>query len=135
MYIDLRLELNMAEYTPPPKTLFSVKIVNGQFVVENHDDSDDTVPEGVREYYHTCLNKFQSALTLVHEKDYDKDVISQLMLSNNNLVLCQPNRRIDELELSLAPLQHQLAAYEFILETGTAETDEPSQQAAGESPG
>jgi len=122
----------MAEYIPPPKTLFSVKIVNGQFVVENHGNR---VQEGVREHYHACLNNFESALALVNQLDYDKDVISQLLLSNDNLVLCLPNRRIEELELSLAPLRHQLATYEFILGSEAAETDDPSQQATGDAPG
>jgi len=117
---------------PPPKTLFSVKIVNGQFVL-NDEDNSNTVPEGIREHYHSCLNNFQSALALANENNYDKDVISQLLLSNNTLALCLPNRRIKELELrieqlelSLAPLRYHQAANEYMIGTETAETDEPS---------
>jgi len=142
VHIDLRIELNMAEYIPPPKTLFSVKIVNGQLVVENYDDSGDMVPEGIREHYHACLNNFRSALALANEKDYDKDVINQLLLSNDHLVLCLPNRRIkelelkiEELELSLAPLRHHQAAHQYMLGAEITETDEPSQQATDDAPG
>jgi len=39
----------MAEYIPPPKTVFSVKLVDNQFVVENHD-SGIMVTEGIREH-------------------------------------------------------------------------------------
>ena len=141
MHIDLRIELNMAEYIPPPKTLFSVKIVNGQLVVENYD-SGDMVPEGIREYYHACLNNFRSALALANKKNYGKDVINQLLLSNDHLVLCLPNRRIkelelkiEELELSLAPLRHHQATHQYMLGAEITETDEPSQQATDDAPG
>jgi len=132
----------MAEYIPPPETLFSVNIVNGQFIVVNDDDSGNTVPEGIREHYHACLNNFRSALALANEKNYGKDVISQLLLSNNNLVLFLPNRRIKELELkiedlelSLAPLRHHQATHQFMLGAETSETDEPGQQAADDALG
>jgi len=121
----------MAEYIPPIKTIFSVKIIDNQFVVENHN-SGITITEGNREYYHSCLNNFESALVYVNKHNYDKDVISQLLLSNTRLSLCIPNKRIEELESSLAPLRHNQVTNEFIL---GAETDEPSQQAAENSPG
>jgi len=125
----------MAEYIPPPKTLFSVKIVNGQFVVETFDDSGSTVPLEIREHYHACLNNFQFALAFVNESEYNKDVIGQLLLSNTRLSLCLPNRRIEELELSLAPLLHQQATNEFILGAEALETDEPNQETANDGPG
>jgi len=125
----------MAEYIPPPKTLFSVKIVNGQFVVDSYEDSVNTVTQDRRDLYHAYLNNFCSALAFVNENEYNKDVISQLLLSNTHLSLCLQNRRIEELELSLAPLRHQLAAYEYILGTETTGTDEHNQQATDNSPG
>ena len=118
----------MAEYIPPPKTVFSLKIVNGQFVVENN--TGNTVTEDINEQYHAYLNNFRSILRFVNENDYDKDVISQLLLSNIRLSLCLPNRRIKELELSLAPLLHHQATIEFILGADTSEIDEPSQHTA-----
>ena len=136
----------MAEYIPPPETLFSVKIVDGQFVVEYHDDSGNRVPEEQKEHLATCLNNFETALA--HVSQNENRVISQLLLSNTCLSLCLPNiqikklelknqeleLKIQELELSLAPLRHQLAAYQFMLGTETAETDEPSQQATDDAP-
>jgi len=126
--VELRLGLNMAEYRPPPKTLFTVKIVDGQFVVENNDNSGNTATEDTKEQYHAYLNNFRSALRFINENDYNKDVISQLLLSNTRLSLFLPNRRIEELELSLAPLRYHQATNEFILGAETLETGEFSKQ-------
>jgi len=118
-----------------PKSLFSVKKVSNQFVVVNEDDSGNAIQEGIREYYFSCLNDFEIALNRVNRSGHDRDLISQLLLTNTRLSLCVPNRRIEELELSLIPLRHQLAAHQFILGTETAEADELSQQAADDAPG
>jgi len=125
----------MAEFIPTPKLLFSVKIVDGQFVVVNEDESGNTIQEGIREYFSTCLNDFEIALLRVSRSGHNRDLISQLLLSNTRLSLCVPNRRIEELEFSLVHLRHQLAAHQFILGTENAEADEPSQQAADGAPG
>jgi len=111
---------------PPHTKVFSVKIVDNQFVVENEDDSGITVEEGTRQYYNACLKTFERALAYVNERKYNKDIISQLLLSSTRLTLCIPNRRIEELELSLAPIRHQLAAFQYISGMGT---DKPSQHA------
>jgi len=110
--------------------LFSVKIVDNQCVLET--DNDSAVQEDLRVHYHTCLNDFERALVGVNEKGYDRDIISQLLLSNTRLTLCVPNRRIRELELDLAPLRYQLAAHQYILGTPNEAADEPNQQAAAE---
>jgi len=127
----------MAEYIPgisdrkqASKNLFSVKIVDKQFVIET--DNDTAVQEDLRVHYHTCLNDFERTLVDVNEKGYDRDSISQLLLSNTRLTLCVPNRRIQELELDLAPLRHQLAAYQYILGTPNEAAHEPNQQDAAE---
>ena len=97
----------------PHTKVFSVKIVDKQFVVENEDDSWVTVKERTRQYYHACLNMFERALVHVNENKYNKDIISQLLLSNTRLTLCIPNRRIEKLELSFAHRRHQLAAFQY----------------------
>jgi len=127
----------MAEYVPPPKTLFSVKVVNNQYVVVSDDEGDNAVQEGIRDsnLFFTNLNSFQRALAHVNEQAYDNDIISQLLLSNTRLALCVPNRRIKELEVGLAPLLHQQATYQFILGAETDDTDEPDQPGTNNAPG
>ena len=113
-----------------PKALFSVNIVNNQFVVADSSNSGSTVHENTREHYNNCLKNFETALAHVNNSEYDKHVISQLLVNNFRLALCVPNRRIEELELSQAPLRHELAAYQDIVGTGIGDADELSQQAA-----
>jgi len=127
----------MAEYIPglsgseqEPHTLFSVNIVKNQFVVADSSDSGSTVCENTREYYNNCLKNFETTLAHANDSGYDKYVISQLVVNNFRLALCVPNRRIEELEIGLATLRQELSAYQALLETGNAEADEPSQQAA-----
>jgi len=111
-------------------TLFSVNIVNNQFVVADSSDSGSMVHENTREYFTSCLKNFETALAHANDSGYDKHVISQLLVNNFRLALCVPNRKIEELELSLAPLRHELVAYQDILGTGYGDAGEPSQQAA-----
>lgn len=132
----------MAEYIPglsdrklTSRNLFSVKIVNNQFVIENDVDNDTTVQDELMVHYYTWLNDFERALVEVNENGYNKAIISQLLLSNTRLALCAPNNRIRELELSLAPLRHQLAAHQYILGTPNAEVGEPNEHAADDVPG
>jgi len=132
----------MAEYIPgpsgsehEPKTLFTVKLDNHQFIVTDNDDSRCTVHEDTREHYNTCLNNFERALAQVNENGYDKNIISQLLLSNTHLIQCIPKRKIQELEMNIAPLRHELATYKFIVGSGDAEANAPSQEAAAGDPG
>jgi len=127
----------MAEFMPgpsesehEPETLFAVKINNNQLIVSDNDDMRNTVHEDTREHYNTCLNNFEIALAQVNENGYDKNIISQLLLSNTHLTLCIPKKRIEDLEMSFASRRHELATYQYILGSGDADADEPSQEAA-----
>jgi len=113
-----------------PKALFSVNIVNNQFVVADSSNNGSTVHENTREYYNKCLKNYETALANVNNSEYDKHVISQLLINNFRLALFVPNTKIEELELSLAPLRHELSAYQDFFGTRNAESDEPSLQAA-----
>jgi len=101
-----------------PESVFSVNIVNNQFVVADNSDSESTVHENTREYFTSCLKNFETALVHANDSGYDKHVISQLLVNNFRLALCVPNRRIKEMELGQAPLRHELAAYQEILGFG-----------------
>ena len=127
----------MAEYIPglsgseqEPHTLFSMHIVNNQFVVADNDENRSKVHENTREHYNNCMKDFETALAHVNDCVYDKHLISQLVVNNFRLALCVPNRRIEELELSMAPLRQELSAYQDFFGTRDAESDKPSLQAA-----
>jgi len=118
----------MAEYIPADKVLLSVNIDHDQCVV-SYDDDSNTVPNERNRYYFTCLETFESAFRRISDKQYEKNLISQLLLSNNRLLLCLSNRQIkdlnseiEDLKLNLELLRPKVVACKCI--TGTECADE-----------
>ena len=112
-----------------PQTLFSFKTVCGKFIAEPTEPFN-ALDEGKREQCHGLLNTFNDALAKVTEKGYDPKIIGMLIMSNTQLVLFLPNKKIEELEDSLAPLRHELSAYRYLLENDVVSTDVQSHQHA-----
>ena len=94
------------------RSVFAVKLINDEFVVEYSEDKDDGNTERLMNY----LQKFRSVLDEIKAHGYDRDIISQLMEVQTRLVIYEPKKRIQELENAMAPLQHRLEAFEFSLE-------------------
>ena len=110
------------------KTIFAVKLIDNEFVVEY----SETVAAGVsdNEQLNEYLQNFRVVLGKMKEKTYDRDLVSQLMEAQTKLIIYEPKRRIEELRKALIPLQHQLEAYEFSLGLdGAVETsNQPATQ-------
>jgi len=109
------------------KTVFSVKLINTDFVVEYPEpvSTDDTDRNQLNVY----LQSFRAVLDTIKERRYDRDLVSQLMEAQTQLVIYEPRRRIQDLERQIKemenayiPLKHRLAAYEYAMGTdGAAE--------------
>jgi len=124
-----RVQEDFTRNNEGPKTIFSFKTVNGKFVVEL-SESINALDEGTREQCHGFLNTFNDALAKVAEKGYDPNIIGRLITSNTQLDLFLPNKKIEELEESLAPLRHELAALHFLLDNDVFSTDVQSPRHA-----
>jgi len=103
-----------------PKTIFAVQLINEEFVVEYPETVDN-------EQFKENLKQFRAVLEKIKAYRYDRAIISQLMETHTQLVIHEPNRKIQELiqELENAPvhLQHQLEAYAYTIGIdGAAET-------------
>jgi len=94
-----------------PRSVFAVKLINDEFVVEYSEDKDDGNTERLMNY----LQKFRSVLDEIKAHGYDRDIIRQLMEVQTRLVIYEPKKRIQELENAIVPLQHRLEALEFSL--------------------
>ena len=111
------------------RILFSFKTVNGKFVVEP-SEFINALDEGKREQCHVLLNTYNDALAKVKEKGYDPEIIRMLIKSSSQLVLIHPNKTIEKLEESLAPLRYELGTLHFFLDNDVVSTDVQSTREA-----
>jgi len=80
-------------FTKVPRTVFAVKLINDEFVVEYSTAKDDSNTERLMNSY---LQKFRSVLDEIKANGYDRDIISQLMEVQTRLVIYEPKKRIQE---------------------------------------
>jgi len=113
-----------------PTTIFAMKLINNEFVVEYEEAvvSDDCNNEELTQN----LQNFRAILDEIKVKRYDRKLISKLMDAQTKLVIYEPKRRIRELENAMIPLHHRLASYEYSLGLdGEVETSNDTATALG----
>jgi len=118
---------NLSAAASNTRTVFLVKLIYTDFVVECPEpvSTDDTDRNQLNVY----LQSFRAVLDTIKERRYDRDLVSQLMEAQTQLVIYEPRKKIQDLERQIhemenayIPLKHQLAAYEYAMGTdGAAE--------------
>ena len=110
--------------THVPKTIFAVKLVNEEFVVEYPTFVDTGVSSNAQ--LKENLKQFRAVLDRIKADRYDRAIISQLMEAQTKVVIYEPNRKIqalsEELQNALTPLQNRLDNYKYILGTDECPT-------------
>jgi len=112
------------------KTIFAMKMINNEFVVEYDEAvvSDDCNNEELTQN----LQNFRAVLDEIKVKRYDRNIISKLMDTQTKLVKYEQKRRIQELEKAMILLHHRLASYEYSLGLdGEVETSNDPATAIG----
>jgi len=108
---------NITESCEAGMTLFTLKLVNDQYVAEY---SGMPKEDNTRHQLNMSLASFKSVLSKVGQQHYDRTMISDLIESNTKLIANGQSQKISYLETSIVLLQRELEVYQYLF--GKADT-------------
>jgi len=92
-------------------TLYALKLVNDQYEAEYSGMPEE---DNTRHQLNMSLALFQSVLSKVGQKNYDRAIISDLIESNTKLIANGQSQKISYLETSIVLLQRELEVYQYL---------------------